>query len=141
MFKDPEYTLTLGPKWAGIPGVEEQRRRRLANKSDPLFLSLLEALGQKNSQDAYHICTAEQHGCFCFLTMDFRLIRAIHSHQGHKAIKALSTRVMSPEEFGTVFGLLPIAPRLFSYHDASYPVLSGENWPDSKRRRPRRSAG
>ncbi|MDP6953095.1 MAG: hypothetical protein QGF53_10115, partial [Alphaproteobacteria bacterium] len=134
-FEDPEYTLIIG--W-GTPSAAEQRKHRLANKTDPIFLGLLEVLGHKNSQDAFHIYTAEKNGCFCFLTMDFRLIRAIRSQKGRKAIKALSTRIMSPEEFGLEFDISPVSLRLFSFHGASFPVLSGKNWPGSKRRRPRR---
>ena len=91
------------------------------------------AVGNKTSQAADDSRAAQQPVGGGFLTMDFRRVRASHEDQGHKAIKALSTRVMSPEEFGTVFDLLPIAPRLFSYHDASYPVLSGERAPSAKK--------
>jgi hypothetical protein len=136
VFRDEEYTMSLGPKWSGLPSVSEQRKLRLESKTDPIFLGLLDALGPKNSQDAYHIFTAEKHGCFCFLTMDFRLLKNVYSQSGHRAIKGLNTRIMSPEEFGKLFNLRPISPRLFSYHDASYPVLSREHWPDSKRQKP-----
>lgn len=136
---DPAYSMCIGPAYLGVPSLTEQRRARLAAQSDPLFHALVEVLGPGNSQDAWHIATAESSGCFCFLTMDFRLLRAVASQQKHPAIANLKTRVMSPETFGQLFRLLPVSPRLFSYHNASYPVHPEFNWPDSRRRK-RRSA-
>ena len=132
---DPTYSMRIGPAWLGIPSLTEQRQTRLANKSDPLFRDLLTVLGQSNSQDAWHITTAENSGCYCFLTMDFRLLRTMHAQQRNPVIASLKTRVMSPEQFGTIFGLLPVSPRLFSYHGASYPVRPEFNWPNSERQK------
>ena len=136
--RDPEYTVVIGPTALGYRTMEEQREYRLAAKSDPLFRNLTEVLGPRNSQDAWHITTAERHDCYCFLTMDFSLIRNVSAQSGNKALKALRTRVMTPEDFGRKFLIDPIPPRLFSYHCASFPVNHKENWPDSKRHKPRR---
>lgn len=136
---DPTYSMRIGPAYSGLPSLAEQRHSRLAAKPDPLFRALVDVLGPGNSQDAWHIATAESAGCFCFLTMDFKLLRAVASQQRHPTIAGLTTRVMSPEAFGLHFKLLPVSPRLFSYHGASYPVNPEFNWPDSKRRK-RRSA-
>lgn len=123
---DPEYSLNLG--WpANSPSAREQRLNRLATKEDPLYLQLLSVLGSKNSQDAWHIVTAERNDCYCFLTMDFRLIRNIRAQAKNKVIEALKTRVLSPEELGKEFDILPISPRLFSYHHASFPVVHQRN--------------
>jgi len=138
--KDPEYSVVYGAH-AGLlkPSARAQRLERLEAKSDPLFQELLSVLGPNNSQDAWHIATAEHNHCYCFLTMDFRLIRNVRAQAKNKTIKSLRTHILSPEEFGRRFSIIPIQPRLFSYHNASYPVIHQENWPDSKRHRPKRN--
>lgn len=137
---DPDYSMLSGPAGLGIPSLAEQRRDRLAAKTDPLYRKLLDVLGPGNSQDAWHIATAEHHACFCFLTMDFSLLRAVSAQRKNLAVSSLKTRVLSPEQFGVLFGLRPISPRLYSYHHGSYPVRTDLNWPDSKRRKPKRNA-
>ena len=67
--------------------------------------------------------------------MDFRLLKAMEAQRRNTAISSLKTLVMSPEDFGKRFGLFPVSPRLFSYHDASFPVRPEMNWPDSQRRK------
>lgn len=134
---DPDYTFLIAPKWTGIPDLKEQRRERLNTKNNDLYVELRRVLGEKSSQDAWHIATAEENGCFCFLTMDFKLIRSVRAQARNRHIASLRTRIMSPEEFGIEFGLRPIPPRFFSYHNASFPVEHDINWPDSKRQ-PRR---
>lgn len=138
--KDPQYSVVFGAH-AGLPrpSVREQRLERLKAKTDPLFQQLVSVLGPKNSQDAWHIATAEHNHCYCFLTMDFQLIRNIWAQANNKTIKSLKTLILTPEEFGRRFSIIPIQPRLFSYHNASYPVIHQENWPDSKRHRPKRN--
>jgi hypothetical protein len=133
VIEDPQYSVVFGDSTA-FPSVREQRSRRLATKEDPLYRELLSVLGTSNSQDAWHIVTAECNACYCFLTMDFSLIRSVRAQAKNKVIEALKTRVLSPEEFGREFSITPISPRLFSYHRASFPVVHQENWPDSKRR-------
>ncbi len=135
--KDPEYSVILGSH-VGLPSVEEQRRKRLESKTDPLFRQLVSVLGPKNSQDAWHISTAEHNDCYCFLTMDFKLIRNIKAQEKNETISNLRTKIQTPEEFALEFGIIPIPPRLFSYHNASYPVEHETNWKDSKRQKPRR---
>lgn len=134
VIEDPEYSVTFGESM-GLPSAREQRSRRLAAKEDPLYRQLLSVFGRKNSQDAWHIVTAERNDCYCFLTMDFSLIRNFRAQAKNKAIETLRARVLSPEEFGREFSIPPISPRLFSYHRASFPVVHESNWPDSKRQR------
>lgn len=132
--EDPEYTVVIGA-FAGLPSVKEQRMERLRANRDPLFQELVKVLGPTNSQDARHIATAERNHCYCFLTMDFRLIRNVRAQAKNEAIKSLRTRILTPEEFGREYQINPIPPRLFSYHGASFPVIHEEKWPDSKRQR------
>jgi hypothetical protein len=135
---DPGYSMFIGPAGLGIPSLAEQRRERLADKTDPLFRKLRDVLGPSNSQDAWHIASAENHVCFCFLTMDFRLLRAVDAQRNNAAVSSLKTRLLSPEQLGRLLGLRPVSPRLYSYHRASYPVRSDLNWPASQRRKNRR---
>lgn len=134
--KDTQHSVVYG----AIPRLDPkaERQKRLGENLDPLFKELLSVLGHKNSQDAWHITTAERNHCYCFLTMDFRLIRNIRAQAMNKTIKSLKTLVLTPEEFGRRFSIIPIRPRMFSYHYASYPVIHRENWPDSKRHRPKK---
>lgn len=126
----------LGPSWMKLPSAEDQQRNRLAERAaaDPEFASLVAVLGPKNSQDAWHIRTAELHGLYCFLTMDFRLIDTLEAQKGAKRIKGLKTRVMTPADFGKYVGLVAISPHVFSYNDASFPVRGDIAWPNGKRR-------
>ncbi|TFU06431.1 hypothetical protein EUV02_05435 [Polymorphobacter arshaanensis] len=126
----------LGPKWMNLPNAGDQQRRRLEARaaSDPEYASLVDVLGPSNSQDAWHIRTAEQNGLFCFLTMDYQLLKNLEAQKGAKRIKALQTRVMAPSELGQHIGLFPIPPHILSYAEASFPVRSDLAWPDGKRK-------
>lgn len=125
----------LGPSWMNLPDAREQQRQRLRAREaeDPEYASLVAVLGRKNSQDAWHIRTAEKFGLFCFLTMDFRLTETLAAQQNSARIRALKTLVMTPAELGKRLGLPPIAPHILSYTDASFPVRSDLAWPDGKR--------
>lgn len=135
---DPSYSMQIGAKSLRFPSLIEQRRERLAQKSEPIFKKLVQILGPKNSQDAWHIATAELHGCFCFLTMDFRLLDTLRAQRNNPVVASLKARVMSPEQYGKLFGLPQISTRLYSYHAASYPVRAEMNWPNSQRQKRRR---
>lgn len=135
MLSDQEYHWVMGPKNLNIPSLKEQRKLRLNQKrQNKLYDDLVKTLGEKNSQDAWHIFTAETNNCYCFLTMDFNLIKNINSQKGSNVIKNLKTKIMTPEDFGKEFDLIVIPPRLFSYHQASFPVIHDQNWKNSKRR-------
>lgn len=134
--KDQEYSMIIAPS-LGVPSLEEQRRERLKSKTDPLYRDLVKVLGPKNSQDAWHIFTAERDGCYCFLTMDFRLIRNVRAQERNKVIQSLRAKIITPEEFGREFSIAPLSPRLFSFHGASFPVAAETNWANSKRQKRR----
>lgn len=125
---------TMGPSYFNLPSAAEQQRARLDQANDGLHAALVERLGPRNSQDAWHIRTAEAHGLFCFLTMDFKLKRTIEALAKKEPVKSLRTRVMTPEELGLQLGLIPVPPHLLSYNDASFFVRSDLCWPDGKRR-------
>lgn len=111
----------------------KQQRARLNASNDPLYRALLDCLGQKNSQDAWHIRTAEAHGCFCFLTMDFTLLRTVAPHQHREPFSSLKTRLMTPQTLGEYLALTPIPTKFFSYHRASFPVRPDLHQPGSER--------
>lgn len=137
--EDPDYTIVIGSSYFSTPDLTEQRKTRLNSKKDHLYKSLVSVLGPKNSQDAWHIATSEHNDCYCFLTMDFRLIRNVRAQSENQVIKSLRTKILTPEEFGREFGIIPMHTRLFSYNDAEMFVKHDVNWPDSERQKIRKN--
>lgn len=125
----------IGSSWTNPLSVQEQQRKRLLamEAADPEYASLVNVLGRKNSQDAWHIRTAEKHNLFCFLTMDFKLIETLHAQRNSARIRALNTSVMTPTELAQYLRLFPINPNILSYTDASFPVRSDLSWPDGRK--------
>lgn len=138
-FKDADYKVTIAPLYSGFASAEQQRKARLLAKKDELYHSLLKVLGGKNSQDVWHIVTAERNGCYCFLTMDFRLVNNIKAQSKNKIVRSINTKVLTPEELGIELEFIPTPTRYFSYHNASFPVRDDLNWNDSKRQKPNRN--
>ena len=75
---------------------------------------------------------------FCFLTMDYKLLKALSSRAKSEPIRSLKTKVLTPEQLGKLIWLTPVNPALLSYEDASWPVRPDLYWPDSKRHRPKK---
>jgi len=119
----------------GLPSVEEARDQRLAQSTDPLFRSLVLQLGPRNSQDAWHIRTAEVNNMFCFLTMDFKLLKTMQACANTDPVRSLRTRVLTPEQLGNYLWLPPVSPTLLSFEDANSPIRPDLHWPDSKRQK------
>lgn len=84
--------------------------KRISQSADPLYRELAKLLPEKSNFDAWHIRTAETHGLFCFLTMDFKLRVAFEKNRNKEPIASLCTKVMTPAEFGRHIGLSPIDP-------------------------------
>jgi hypothetical protein len=116
------------------PSLQEQQQHRIRSSDDPLFKALLNRLGEKQNLDAWHIRTAERHGMFCFLTMDFKLRRTFERWKDYEPFKSMKTVVMTPEEFGRAFNIVPLPPRLHSYNNASFFVRPDLHMPGEKRR-------
>lgn len=114
----------MGPSWMELPSSREQLKQRLEREAeaDADFASLVAVLGKKNSQDAWHIRTAEKHQLYCFLTTDFKLLDVLHAQRNSARVQALKTKVLTPVELAGSLGIYPIAPQLFSYTNASFPV-------------------
>src|SRR5690349_1709659 len=109
----------MGPATLGLPKLVDQQRRRIDQSGDALHEALVARLGQRNSQDAWHIRTAERYGAYCFLTMDWKLLRTLGGVRKHEPVKSLRTLVLTPEQFGKRWGLIPVPPFVLSYNDAS----------------------
>jgi hypothetical protein len=124
----------IGPTGMNLPTAKEQQQARIAQANDRLYLALVNLLGQKHNLDAWHIRTAEVNGLFCFLTMDFKLRNHVEANKRHEPIRSLTTKIMTPMEFGQEFGLMPISPQILSYHNASFFVRPDLNMPNSRRR-------
>jgi hypothetical protein len=123
----------LGGGQSSWPLTRDTLRDHIERIGDDRYRQLRDCLGQGNSQDAWHIRTAEKHGAFCLLTMDRPLLRAIESQRGHAAIKSLTTRVMTPSQLGSYLRLSEISPVLMSYHDGDAPVHTELHMPNQKR--------
>lgn len=112
---------------------KKHQRARLDASDDPLYRNLVSQLGQKRSQDAWHLRTAEANGCFCFLTMDFDLVDKFEDVRHLEPFASLGTKLMTPETLGEYLSLRPIPPYFLSYHGASFPVRPDLNQPGSRR--------
>lgn len=95
---------------------------RINSRQDEPFKSILDVLGEKNSFDAWHIHTAETHGLFCFLHIDFKLDGHVRSNRLKAPLSTLKTRILRPSELAEIIGLLPVDTALLSYEGASFPV-------------------
>lgn len=126
--------ISMGPASFGLPKLVDQQRRRINQSGDALHEALIARLGQRNSQDAWHIRTAERYGAYCFLTMDRKLLRALEGIRKHEPVKSLRTLVLTPEQFGKRWGLIPVPPFVLSYNDASSFVRTDLCMANGKRR-------
>jgi hypothetical protein len=135
---DGSVMPTLGSSWMKLPPAKEQQRDRIRTKADALFDALYQLLsnqlGQKCTQDCWHIRTAETHGCFAFLTTDKPLLKAWAS-LGHKEpIKSMKTKVLSPAQLAEHLGVSPVPALLLSYEEVRVPVRVDHTMPGEKRR-------
>lgn len=127
---------TMGPQYFKLPSAEEKQRARLREheRTFPQYKELVKCLGRKNSNDTWHLFTAERHGLFCYLTMDFRFIRTMEAQARTQAVRSLRTLVLTPAQFAKRFGIFPVPPHFLSYEDADCFVHPELSMPDNKRR-------
>ena len=120
---------------ATVSDLQHAQRSRLQSSGDPLYEAILRALGSdKHSQDAWHIRTAQVHGMYALLTMDYALVRHASAQRKRLAQIGLTTQILTPGQLGAIFGFRAVPPYLFSYTDASFPVRPDLCWPDERRR-------
>ncbi len=125
---------TLGPRWMGLPSAKEQQGRRISGYGDPLHVSLVAELGSKHSQDAWHLCTAENKNLYAFLTTDFKFRRQVRARSRREPLISMNARVLTPKEFGEELSIAPLPPIFFSYHNASFFVRTDVTMPNGRRR-------
>lgn len=111
----------------------DAQQARLAASDDERYHELVRILGPKNTQDAWHLRTAEIHGLPYFLTMDYRLVRNIAAQKRNRLIASLTTEAITPSALGSRLGIIPYPPALLSYTNASYPVRADLSLPGDKR--------
>lgn len=127
---------TMGPRYMNLPSPRQQQRERLREheRQFPRYAELVKCLGRKNSYDAWHLFTAERHGLFCYLTMDFSFIRALEAQARSRVIQSLRTPVLTPAQFAARFGIFGVHPRFLSYEDADFFVHPELSMPGNERR-------
>lgn len=128
----------ITPTWTASAAAARQRQR-IAGSGDLLYEALFERLkhqlGPNGTQDAWHVRTAEQHGMFCFLTMDRPLLNACRQLAKKEPLRSLTTRIMSPTDFAAQLGLRRMPPDMLSYNDASWFVRRDHTMPGETRRK------
>ena len=105
-----------------LNGVEDERYKEIRS-----------ALRPKDSQDAWHIRTAEKFGALCFLTMDYQLLEVLDKGKDKSAISSLTTKVWSPADLGKYLGLEQVSPYLMSWYRADGLVHNNVDTPSQKR--------
>jgi hypothetical protein len=117
IFNDVPFKSVDEHHYFDLENPKEKQLERIASCSDPLFRSLLDLLGEKSSLDAFHIATAEKHGLFCFLHMDFKLERQLEQKKSAPVLRGLKTKIFTPSQFGDFIRLIPLDPFIWIDHN------------------------
>lgn len=129
---DPYDEMIIAP--ASFPSPKADDIADVLSRSDDrLYLELKRVMGDGNSQDAWHIRTAEVNGLYCLLTMETSMLNIMHAQRNRPVIKSLKTRVMSPKMLGEALGLKPIELKHFDYQDSSWFVRPDLHWERERR--------
>jgi hypothetical protein len=124
----------LDDRGASSAALAKRQRDRLSQSGDRLFNDLVEILGNENSQDAWHIRTAEAHDLLAYVTMDYKLLRAVKLQSERLDRLMLRTWILSPQELGLRLKMGRVPPDLLSHTNAAFPVRADLNWPNEQRR-------
>ena len=73
-------------------------------KEIPEYAKIVDALGAKKNQDAWHIYTAEKQDMDFFLTTDFKLIKQVNDLR-NSALSSLKVKVVFPAQLAKEIGL------------------------------------
>lgn len=108
---------------ANIHNAREEFREylRSAESKYTRYANLVNHLGEKSSQDAWHLHTAERFGCAYFLTMDYTFIRNFAHQKHHASLADIPVKVVTPQELGRILGIYPIAPNILISEDNFIP--------------------
>lgn len=140
-----DHSVFAGMKFRSVDGFhldlhdpKQRQLDRVAACSDPIYKSLLEQCGQKQSLDAYHIYTAEKFGLFAFLHIDFKLDGTVQRNSKVSPFKSLKTRVLLPSQLAKIIRLLPVQTNLLtlSDDDTFFPTRADLHAQDQKRHGP-----
>ncbi|WP_152414682.1 hypothetical protein [Blastomonas sp. AAP53] len=127
--------ITMGKLFGESHGLKDAQQERIETSGDELYKVIMSYFKyQKHSQDAWHLRTAQVHGCRYILTMDQKFIHLCQQHHSKLVTAGISVEVCSPTHLGEKLKLPKIPPWIFSYNDASFPVRSDLHMPDQKRK-------
>ena len=93
------FSTDIDP-FGDCPDAKNRLQQYLMKKRtrDSQFDSIVNCLGEKNMQDAWHIYTAEIHKLDYYLTLDFKLLRTLSARRGHKVIQELNVQSVTPKQ-------------------------------------------
>lgn len=121
---------------ASINDLQCAQRARLQASEDGLFKAIMKTLGgEAHSQDAWHIRTAQAHGMYALITMDYKLVRLATAQRERLVKLGAAVRILTPTQLANELSLGEVPPYLFSYNNASFPVRADLHWPDERRKR------
>jgi hypothetical protein len=123
----------IGGGISSYPYTRDQVKCFLNGIDDERYTEIRSALRSKDSQDAWHIRTAEKFGALCFLTMDYQLLEALDKRKDKSAISSMTTKVWSPAELGQYLALEQVSPYLLSRYRADGAVYNDMDTPDVRR--------
>lgn len=126
---------------ASTSDLQRVQRDRLKASDDELYKAILKTLGgEAHSQDAWHIRTAQVHGMYALVTMDYKLVRLAKAQREKLAKIGAAVKILTPTELADELSLGEVAPYFFSYNNASFPVRADLCWPDERRRPTKRNS-
>ncbi|CAN5487374.1 hypothetical protein BH10PSE11_BH10PSE11_23130 [soil metagenome] len=134
VFKNTKIETIDDAFYLDLVNPKQAQQTRLKGCQEPLFLSLVENLGESNNQDAFHIFTAEKFGLDVFLCLDFPLVNKIRSLSHKLPFRELRTKVMLPSDLASLIRQLPFDTNLHSYVDSSVPRRADLHMPGEQRR-------
>ena len=130
---DGYFLSEIGGGTSKFPYTKERVESFLCGVDDARYKEIRNSLKAKDTQDAWHIRTAEKFGALCFLTMDYTLLETLEKRKDKSAISNLTTNVWSPADLGKYLGLEQMSPYLMSRNRADGPVQNEVDTPSRTR--------
>jgi hypothetical protein len=130
------YLLSeIGGDTSTFPYSKATVKSFLDNVNDQRYCDIKNALSAGDSQDAWHIRTAEKFGAICFLTMDYKLLEKLRKQMNVDPINSLKTYIWTPADLGKYLDLDRVSPNCMSYYRADGPVRNNVEILGQKRRK------
>jgi hypothetical protein len=130
---DGYFLSEIGGGTSDFPHARDSIKSFLDGMDDQRYKDIRCALGAHDTQDAWHIRTAEKFGALCFLTMDYSLLETLNRRRDNVVISSLTTKVWSPAALGEYLGLEQVSPNLISHYRADGPIRNEVDTPGQKR--------